>query len=325
MGGSSIRVQIAGLNIRFESGVEYDVSVLRGFFKYHLLQSAQEPDCTVVLKRQRAFRMPRDAERLWQSKHQAIDEPKDTIGRHRVHVPSAADAYGIASCYYSRTHDTYYYGLMRDCTWVRYCPSAHRIDYVLRPSVTPISAMPLLMHVLATVHGRFLLHGAAVSVDGKAHLFIGKSGSGKSTLSTDLAKQKAAYMGDDLVLVYLQNGVPMIGALLFEAKLHLGDVPEKREVDIPSLLHTDYYLTAPLVAVYLVSQSGGTQSSIEPRPAGELMEQLLEASNGMCMQYNRQQWLATLFELSEKIPYYIFHFGDRAQLDAAILTHQHHD
>lgn len=325
MGGSSIRVQIAGLNIRFESGVEYDVSVLRGFFKYHLLQSAQEPDCTVVLKRQKAFRMPRDAERLWQSKHQAIDEPKDTIGRHRVHVPSAADAYGIASCYYSRTHDTYYYGLMRDCTWVRYCPSAHRIDYVLRPSVTPISAMPLLMHVLATVHGRFLLHGAAVSVDGKAHLFIGKSGSGKSTLSTDLAKQKAAYMGDDLVLVYLQNGVPMIGALLFEAKLHLGNEPEKREVDIPALLHTDYYLTAPLVAVYLVSQSGGAQSSVEPRPAGELMEQLLEASNGMCMQYDRQQWLATLFELSEKIPYYIFHFGDRAQLDAAILTHQHHD
>jgi hypothetical protein len=322
MGGSSIRVRIAGLSIRFESGLGSDVSVLRCFFKYHLAQSAQEPDCTVVLKRQMAYRMPKDAERQWQSKHQALAEPEETNGRHRVHVPSATDAYGIASCYYSRTRDTYYYGLMRDRTWVCYTPSAHRIDYVLKPSVDAISAMPLLMHVLATVHGRFLFHGAAVCVNGKAHLFVGKSGSGKSTLSTDLAKQHIAYMGDDLVLVYMQDGVPMIGALLFQAKLHIGSDTEKSEVDIPAMMQTDYCLSAPLAAVYLVRQSGGVESTIEPRPAAELMEQLLEASNSMRMQYDQQQWLATLFELSERIPYFIFHFGDRALLDAAILTQQ---
>lgn len=322
MGGSSIRVQIADLNIRFESGLENDVNVLRCFFKYHLAQSAQEPECTVVLKRQVSYRIPKDAERLWQSKHQAIEEPEDTIGRHRVHVPPAFNAFGIASCYYSRTRDTYYYGQMRDRTWVCYTPATRRIEYVLKPSVESISAMPLLMHVLATVHGRFLFHGAAVCVNGKAHLFVGKSGSGKSTLSTDLARQKAAYMGDDLVLVYMRNGVPMIGALLFQAKLHMGTDTEKSEVDIPAMMQTDYCLSAPLAAVYLVCQSGGAESTIEPRPAAELMEQLLEASNSMSMQYDKQQWLMTLFEISERIPYYIFHFGDRALLDAAILTQQ---
>ena len=50
MGGSSIRVQIADLNIRFESGLENDVNVLRCFFKYHLAQSAQEPDWRARLR-----------------------------------------------------------------------------------------------------------------------------------------------------------------------------------------------------------------------------------------------------------------------------------
>ena len=314
-----MRVQIADLIIRFETESESESGSLKAFFKYHVTDTDQPEDCTVVLKRQTAFYMPKDAQILWQSRRQGIEEPEGQLGRRRIAVSSKLEPFGIASCYVSRTRDTYYYGQMRDNTWISYCPSTRRIDYILRPTVDVISAMPLLMHVVATTHGRYLFHGGAVALNGKAHLFLGKSGSGKSTLSTDLAQRKAAFMSDDLVLVYIRDGVPMVGSLLFRAKLYMESAEEKSEIDIPAAMQTGYCLSAPLEAVYLVQQSGEEISRLEKRPADELLQQLMEASNDMSMQYDKQQWLAMLFELSERLPYYIFHFGNRATLDPSIL------
>ena len=328
----SMQVDIAEVIIRFESDVESDLSSLSRVFRYHCTDSSKEPDCTVVLKRQASFYLPKDAEMQWQSKcHGVVVPPEGRFGRWRIRISTKYDLFGVASCYYSRERDEYYYGMMQDKSWIRYRPSERRIDYVLhraparknKPGVidagSPISAMPLLLHVITTIHGRFLTHGAAVAIDGKSFLFLGRSGSGKSTLSTDLAKQKASFMGDDLILLYMKDGVPMVGSLLFPAKLHLDNPNEKVNVDVPEKMQTDYCKSAPLEAVYLVQQSGLPTSSVEPRPAAEFLQQLMDASNGMIMQYDKQAWLAAMYEISERIPYYIFHFGDRSTLNKSLL------
>lgn len=331
MAGYSTRIQIADITVRFESDLEGDIVDLDSFFKYHHADPAREADCTVVLKRQASFYMPKDAELLWQSRCHGVVEPERLTGRRRRIVFSKFDTFGLASCYMSRQRGEYYYGMMQDKSWVCCRPTERRIDYVLHQPparghgtkpcevANPISSMPLLIHVVSTLHGRFLTHGAAVRLDGKASLFLGKSGSGKSTLSTDLARQGASFMGDDLVLVYVKDGVPMIGSLLFPAKLHTDSKTEKRNVDVAEEMQTGVCLTAPLGAVYMVRQSGKPMSTVEARPAAELLQELMGASNGMMMQYDRQQWLATMYDISDRTPYFIFNFGNRSTLDSSLL------
>lgn len=326
-----MRVQIADIVIRFDSELESDISDLAALFKYHHANPSLQTDCTVVLKRQASFYMPKDAEMLWQSKRHGVAGPEEHTGRRRVSVLTNFDPFGLASCYVSRERGEYYYGLMQDKSWICCRPSEHIINYVLHqhPSrkgvseetevASPLSAIPLLIHVISTIYGRFLIHGAAVSYDNKAFLFLGKSGSGKSTLSTDLARQKASFMGDDIVLIYLKDGVPMVGSLLFQAKLHVDNAEEKSNVDVPEEMQTDFCLSAPLAAAYLVRQSGQQTSTVEPCPSIELLQQLMEASNGMMMQYDKQQWLATMFEISERVPFSIFNFGSRSTLDTSLL------
>lgn len=327
----SILIQIAEKTIRFESELEIDIRVLQGFFKYHLIESEQDTDITVVLKRQASFRMPTDAQMLWQSKCHGILEPDGRMGRRRIRTSSKYDTFGVASCYVSAERGEYYYGLMRDNTWICCNPSEKKIDYVLHQPLekhglkreemaNPIGALPLLIHVIGTFHGRFLLHGAAVTVDGKASLFLGNSGSGKSTLCTDLAKQKALFMGDDLVLIYKKDGVPMIGSLLFPAKLHISSTKEKDNIDVPEEMHTDYCLSAPLRAAYLVQQSGLPISTVSPGSPSALMQNLLNESNGMKMQIDQKQWLDTMYSISESVPFFFFNFGDRSTLSISILN-----
>ena len=326
------QVQIADVTISFESDLESDISSLNRIFKYHRIDLYREPDCTVVVKRQSSFYMPKDAELQWRSKcHGVVVPPKKLLGKSRIRVFSKFDTFGVASCYASRERGEYYYGMMQDKSWICYRPSEHTIDYVLhrqpsrngklkqKEAVNPISAMPLLLHVIATVYGRSLTHGAAVCIDGKASLLLGRSGSGKSTLCADLARKKASFMGDDLVLVYMKDGVPMVGSLLFPAKLYLDSTTEKTNVDVPKEMQTGYSISAPLEAVYLVQQSGMQASMVESRPSAELLQQLMDASNGMIMQYDKQQWLETMYDISERVPYSIFKFGDRSTLDISLF------
>ena len=328
----SMRVRLADITICFESDQESDISDLSSFFKYHLADSEEETDCTVVLKRQASFHMPKDAEMLWLSKSQGIQEPEKLVGKQRIKIYSNFDTFGLATCYISRERGEYYYGLMQDQSWISCRPAEHKIKYVLhRPpkrkgipdeseGISPLSAIPLLIHVISTICGRYLIHGAAVGIDGRASLFLGKNGSGKSTLCTDLARQKATFMGDDIVLLYTENGVPMVGALLFPAKLYLDNSEEKSEVDVPEQMQTDYCLSAPLEAVYSVQLSGKPTSTVEPRVAAELLPQLMGASNGMMMQYDKQQWLSTMYEISEQVPYFFLHFGDRSSMNLSLLN-----
>lgn len=327
-----LQVQITDAVVRFESELDSDLDDLKGFFKYHVVDSDLEADYTVMLKRQVSFRLPQDAETKWKSNRPGITPPEKQQRRRRVRMSSKMDTFGVASCYFSPKRGEFYYGLMSDKSWISCCPSKHQIMYILhkRPArndseeseetIDTTGAMPLLLHIISTFLGRILVHGAAVCLNDKATLFLGKSGSGKSTLSTDLARKGASFMGDDLVFIYTKAGVPMVGSLLLPAKLYMDDTPEKTSVDVPREMQADYCLSAPLQAVYSVQQNGLPTSTVEPRPAVELLQQLMEASNDMMMQYNKQQWFDTLYLISQQVPYFLFHFGDRISLNTSFLT-----
>lgn len=59
---------------------------------------------------------------------------------------------------------------------------------------------PLLAWWL-TAHGRFLAHGAALAIDGRAVLFVGPGGSGKSTTALRAQRAGIDFLGDDYCLV----------------------------------------------------------------------------------------------------------------------------
>ena len=122
-----MRVRLADITICFESDQESDISDLSSFFKYHLADSEEETDCTVVLKRQASFHMPKDAEMLWLSKSQGIQEPEKLVGKQRIKIYSNFDTFGLATCYISRERGEYYYGLMQDQSWISCRPAEHKI------------------------------------------------------------------------------------------------------------------------------------------------------------------------------------------------------
>ena len=316
MTAHSLYVQIADITIRFESEQECDIDELGDFLKYHRIEPVLQANCVVVLKRQASFRLPKDAKALWKSQRRTIGEQ---------------DLVKLASCYISHERGEYYYCLMRDNAWICYNPSEKRIRFVIHQPpkrkdsscdrlTSPMTAILLLLHVITTAHSRFIVHGAAVCKEGKASLFLGESGSGKSTLSISLAQQNFAFMGDDLVLVYMKDNIPMVGALVLPAKLYIDNHEEKTNVDVPETVLADYCLSAPLEAVYSIQQTSDFESSVEPLPASELLQQLIEASNGMLMQYDKQQWLHTMYAVSEQIPYFLFHFGNRTALNFSSST-----
>jgi hypothetical protein len=73
---------------------------------------------------------------------------------------------------------------------------------------------------LLRVHGRYPLHAAGVSIDGRAVLIAGASGAGKSTLSLACARAGWAFLGDDVVLLRPDtSGQPEIRAFPDEIDL----------------------------------------------------------------------------------------------------------
>lgn len=327
----SLYVQIADITIRINSEQKCDIDDLGAFFKYHRVSPVLQPECVVVLKRQASFRLPQDAKILWTSKRHGFKEPDGKHIKRRICISTESNIIKLASCYLSQERGEYYYSLMRDNSWICYNPSTQRIRFIIHQPpkrknspyaglTSPMTAILLLLHVITTGHSRFIVHGAAVNIAGRASLFLGESGSGKSTLSICLAQQNVAFMGDDLVLVYLKDNIPMVGALVLPAKLYIDNNKEKTNVDVPETMQVGYCLSAPLSAVYSVQQTSAFESSVEPLFASELLHQLIEASNGMMMQYDKQQWLHTLYAVSEQIPYFLFHFGDPSGLNISSLN-----
>jgi hypothetical protein len=99
---------------------------------------------------------------------------------------------------------------------LRYSAAEGHVEFVINPGGSLIwvssSGTATLMDVAALLLGPVLgcvlrhrgvacLHGSVVSVDGRAHAFVGAKGAGKSTTALVLLKRGATVLSDDLVVL----------------------------------------------------------------------------------------------------------------------------
>ncbi|MBB5786205.1 hypothetical protein [Jiangella mangrovi] len=140
---------------------------------------------------------------------------------------------------------------------------------------------------------RLLLHAGAVARDGRAVLFPGESGTGKSTMVAACLRRGFDYLSDELVAVETDTGCvtgwarPLMLTAWAQGALGLGPVgpgtalataahATKAAVPCDRLGATAVAATLP-VAHVVELRRGAPQTRLVPRPAGEVLAQVLRA------------------------------------------------
>lgn len=185
----------------------------------------------------------------------------------------------------------------------------------------------MLVNVIGSQYGCYLIFASCVAVDGEALLFTGNSGVGKSTLCMELVRQGASYLGDDLALLYVEAGQAMVGSLLFPLKYYADqESVHKTKKDMLSLSQQRPPLAVPLKAVYLLQRADDSATSCLKRLSGDTMlEQLLKRTNKANTYADTRHFVTTLSSISETVPCYLLSycnndvikpsfFGDHDQL-----------
>jgi len=134
------------------------------------------------------------------------------------HPSAQADSIGLKT---SRFHMNYHAPSGLLCMWDQQTGQAiYWIEKVCDlPYWEIASPCRILFHWWAQSWGAQLAHAAAVGVDGRGLLLVGKSGSGKSTTSLACIRQGMEFIGDDYVLL-TAGLVPTAHRLYSSAKLH---------------------------------------------------------------------------------------------------------
>ncbi len=88
--------------------------------------------------------------------------------------------------------------LLKDGTDVTVIPTPEALPEGIRQAVTGI-----VMALILYQRGRLVLHGSAVSIAGKAVVFLGDSGEGKSSMAAALHAQGHLLLTDDLTVIDL--------------------------------------------------------------------------------------------------------------------------
>lgn len=191
---------------------------------------------------------------------------------------------------------------------------------VVRPCISDV--VVILLHTLMSMYHRYVVHAAAVGIDGGAHVFLGESGHGKSTLSADLVSMGASYMGDDLIFLYVENEKVMAGSLLFDTKLVPSpDADHKERVDMINRYNGKPLISLPVEDFYYISRTDSTESKLIAQDAIECMAQILRASNNIRLQYDPEVWQNVCAKAASTIPYYILRYGARISVSPDFFCH----
>ncbi len=332
--GSTFTI-VAGIPILWKSNNSTDIEKVNKTFQYHLCDiSGWNKYHTVEFK----------------TMGNPVQIPNDAITQWEGHYVGLMDAENMMTWYHSQSTKLDYLVLSNGCTIIHdrensYTECLIKFPRKLFSSKPRRSALEVentfvvLIHTVASMYNRYTIHGAAVAYNGYAHVFLGSSGSGKSTLSSDLLKQGAEFMGDDLVFFYLEDGKVMVGSLLLEVKLTSDDdeklnsasvensIPSKHKIhkrhfDIIKERNVKYTHSAPAKSISLIKQikpHRGQKSYLEAQEPIDAIIHLFRGSNNPLMQYDPEQWQNVFQTAAETLPYSIFHFGDRKLLDISIL------
>jgi hypothetical protein len=157
--------------------------------------------------------------------------------------------------------------------------------------------------------GRYLLHGAAVALDGHAIIALGHSGAGKSSLGLAALDGGLELLTDDLAVVEPRGGELLVhgvhqapapprelGGALLDGTTGRGDHRQRARLDVGLLTPGPRTLTG----VVLVGHSDEVSGELERRPGHDAMPLLLQSFVALADPAHRAPylpvaaWLASL-------------------------------
>ncbi|MDR1764282.1 MAG: hypothetical protein LBR64_10115 [Dysgonamonadaceae bacterium] len=178
-----------------------------------------------------------------------------------------------------------------------------------------------LLHSILAMYGKFCIHAACVSRDGKALLLPARSGEGKTTLCMMLGKAGYEFMGDDLVFIS-QNAEKeiIIDSLLCYAKLHDNKSRVKKEIDFIDKFGFNFSYRNKLAAVVKIQKTAVSERSyLLEASRQEAFIWLLEAGNNCKILYRVQEWM-DICEKTAYLPHYTLLFGNKGHFDPELLN-----
>lgn len=197
------------------------------------------------------------------------------------------------------------------------------VTYVFHDGpVTQSDGLPsMLLHVIGSQYGCYLMFASCVCVNGEAMLFMGNGGIGKSTLCLNLMKQGASYMGDDMVLVYQEGEQLMTGALLFPLKCYTSKVQARKNiVDGVSLSQQRPLLAVPLKHIYLLHRDESLTTASSEQVKSEIrFEQIIKKTNKVNTHADGRHFFSTISYISDTVPFCHLYYGDCNQITTSFF------
>ncbi len=312
----TVKVTVAGVRILFSSDSEADIYDLTTLFKYHLSDDIGDYYPVEICAATKND-IPSDAKRVWKGYYHGIGKPRDGL-HNAVYKYVAAD--GEKEYFLTDSGECVCNNLARGrtvCTVInKYSMLRHRWE---RSCIGNI--INLLVHIVMARHRRYSLHASAVVWRGRAIVFTGLSGQGKSTICSDLVAQGAGFMGDDIVFLYQEAGVPRVASLLFDAKLFESSTKDKDFIDMLERYHCQKVDSVPLQAIAVIRQTRTGESTVEREADDDkMLSTILIASNNIALQYDREDWMTLCVSVMSLHDLFTFYYGDRKLLKADILN-----
>lgn len=319
-------MQIANLFIEicgFDDEESVCLEELKRVFRYHEVQGTKEFHHRIIVCKPDKYNLPSKAAPQWiapclgvagriPSRRSFLARVFDRIfARHGVR-PLFAGTCNV-HCYRDANRHTDYF-IPEYGEWRVEHHAEEHITYVYsdKPHLQSDGLPSMLLNVIGSQYGCYLVFAACVATDEGALLLTGNSGVGKSTLCMKYVRQGAAYMGDDLVLLYLDGERAMAGSLLFPLKHYAaGDHLHKQQMDPLTLSPHRPPLTAPLKAVYLLQRGEGAVDSAPQRMlGGEMLGILLKRTNRANTNADAFRFVSTLSVICETVPCYQLILGN---------------
>lgn len=179
----------------------------------------------------------------------------------------------------------------------------------------------MLVNVIGSQYGCYLLFAASVAINGQALLFVGDSGVGKTTLCLDLIKQGATYLGDDLVLVYLKEKRAMLGSLFFPVKCYSDRThTHKKTFDVVAQLLPP--LNVPIKSIFLLQRtySPKDQSYVKPMQVETMFEMMLKMTNKANTHADGHHFVDTISSICSSVPCHYLFYGDRSKTNISYIV-----
>lgn len=162
----------------------------------------------------------------------------------------------------------------------------------MAPKVSVENFLRVAYAWLCVQNEALLLHAAGLIRDGQGYIFFGPSGAGKTT-TTQLARDSAAILSDDLIIVRFHEGQPVLHGVPFKGAL--ADVLRANQ-------------SAPLRAIYRLQQSRAHR--LEPLPHALAVAELSASAPFVVRETGlSERLIAVCDRLARSVPVQRLHFA----------------